>query len=243
MRKLSCDLPRSARSRETFRRSTRIGIICRNFLSNNIVRAQDHKSAMDTDIRICFVGDSFVNGTGDETALGWAGRLCAFAHACNIPVTYYNLGIRRNTSKDILHRWETECSLRLPASCDGRVVLSCGVNDTVIENGSVRVSSEESRANVRNILRNAQKYKVLMIGPPPVGEDVQNERIMTLSQIYAAEAKIHGVPYIDIFSPLASDVAYKREVSSNDGSHPRSFGYTKMANIISSSSNWWFYAP
>ena len=198
---------------------------------------------MTKDIRICFVGDSFVNGAGDETALGWAGRLCANGHARGIPVTYYNLGIRRNTSKDILQRWETECSLRLPEVCDGRIVLSCGVNDTVIENGSVRVSPEESRINIREILRAAKKYKMLMLGPPPVGDDEQNERIMALSQFFAHEAKIAGVPFIDLFSPLATDAAYKREVSSNDGSHPRSSGYTKMANIVSSSPCWWFYAP
>lgn len=198
---------------------------------------------MTKDIRICFVGDSFVNGTGDETALGWAGRLCAAAHARAVPVTYYNLGIRRNTSKDILLRWETECFHRLPEACDGRVVISCGVNDTVIENGSARVAPDESRANVRDILRGARKYKVLMLGPPPVGEDEQNERIMFLSQAFAQEAEVLGVPYIDLFSPLASDAEYKREVSSHDGSHPRSSGYTKIANVVSSSPSWWFYAP
>ena len=187
---------------------------------------------MNKDIRICFVGDSFVNGTGDETALGWAGRLCAAAHA---------RGIRRNTSTDILRRWEAECSLRLPEACDGRVVLSCGVNDTVIENGTVRVSPEGSRANVHEILHVAKKYKILMLGPPPVGEDEQNERIMFLSQAFAQEAKALSVPYIDLFSPLASDAAYKREVSSNDGSHPRSNGYTKIAQIVLSSPSWWFH--
>ena len=175
-------------------------------------------------------------------ALGWAGRLCAAAYARGIPVTYYNLGIRRNTSKDILLRWEMECSLRLPESCDGRIVLSCGVNDTVIENGAVRVHPENSCANVREILRGAKKYEILMLGPPPVGEDEQNERIMSLSQAYAQEAKALGVPYIDLFSPLASDAAYQREVSNNDGSHPRSGGYAKMADIVSSSPRWWFHA-
>lgn len=29
------------------------------------------------DLRICFIGDSFVAGVGDETALGWTGRLLA----------------------------------------------------------------------------------------------------------------------------------------------------------------------
>ena len=52
-----------------------------------------------SEIRICFIGDSLVNGTGDEAALGWAGRLCAMANESDIPVTYYNLGIRRYSAK------------------------------------------------------------------------------------------------------------------------------------------------
>ena len=197
---------------------------------------------MTQDIRICFIGDSLVNGTGDEAALGWAGRLCAMANASDIPVTYYNLGIRRNTSKDILLRWESECTLRLPDSCDGRIVLSCGVNDTAIENGKVRVNFAESCANVRAILRGAKQYTVLMVGPPPVLDDEQNERIESLSLALARETKALGVPYIDLFSALCSDDAYKREMAGNDGAHPRSEGYSKMARITGSSPNWWFHA-
>ncbi len=197
---------------------------------------------MTQDIRICFIGDSLVNGTGDEAALGWAGRLCAIANASDIPVTYYNLGIRRNTSKDILLRWESECTLRLPDFCDGRIVLSCGVNDTVIENGKMRVDSAESCANVRAILRGARRYTVLMVGPPPVIDDEQNKRIESLSLAFAREAKAFGVPYIDLFSTLCADDAYKREVERNDGAHPRSEGYSKMARIIGASSSWWFHA-
>ena len=198
---------------------------------------------MTQDIRICFIGDSLVNGTGDEAALGWAGRLCAIANASDIPVTYYNLGIRRNTSKDILLRWERECTLRLPDFCDGRIVLSCGVNDTAIENGRVRVDFAESCANVRAILCGAKQYTVLMVGPPPVLDDEQNERIESLSVAFARETQTLGVPYIDLFSALCADDAYKREVAENDGSHPRSEGYSKMARIIGSSSSWWFRSP
>lgn len=198
---------------------------------------------MTQDIRICFIGDSLVNGTGDEAALGWAGRLCAMANASNIPVTYYNLGIRRNTSEDILLRWESECTLRLPDSCDGRIVLSSGVNDTAIENGKVRVNSVESCANVRAILRGAKRYTVLMVGPPPVIDDEQNERIKALSLAFAGETQALGVPYIDLFSALCADDAYRRDVSRNDGSHPKSAGYYKMARIIGSSPRWWFCTP
>ena len=197
---------------------------------------------MTQDIRVCFIGDSLVNGTGDEAALGWAGRLCAMASASDIFVTYYNLGIRRNTSKDILLRWESECGLRLPGFCDGRIVFSCGVNDTSIENGKMRVDSVESCANVRAILRGARRYKVLMVGPPPVIDDEQNERIESLSLAFARETKALGVPYIDLFSALCTDDAYKREVERNDGAHPRSEGYSKMARIIGASPSWWFHA-
>jgi acyl-CoA thioesterase-1 len=92
-------------------------------------------TAMTEDIRICFIGDSFVNGTGDDTALGWVGRVCAAARGRGVGLTAYSLGIRRDTSVDVLARCEREWSRRLPAGIDGRIVLSFGVNDTVIEDG------------------------------------------------------------------------------------------------------------
>jgi lysophospholipase L1-like esterase len=63
---------------------------------------------------------------------------------------------------------------------------------------------------------------------------------MAISKAYAYEAHVLGGPYIDLFSQLASDTTYKREVSNNDGSHPRSTGYGKMAIIVLSSPSWWF---
>ncbi|HEY0635292.1 MAG TPA: GDSL-type esterase/lipase family protein [Gammaproteobacteria bacterium] len=198
---------------------------------------------MNRDIRLCFIGDSFVNGTGDEMALGWAGRLAAAANAHDTPVTYYNLGIRRNTSRDILQRWAYECAQRLPDSCDGRVVLSCGVNDTVIEAGALRVAIAESCQNVQEILQRAGKYKLLMVGPPPVDDDEQNQRILALSQAYAGLAQGLGVPFIELYSQLVADPHYRSEVASNDGAHPRSRGYTRMAEIIGASPHWWFPHP
>lgn len=198
---------------------------------------------MTEDIRICFIGDSFVNGTGDEAALGWAGRLCAAASASGSPVTYYNLGIRRNTSKDILLRWEKECALRLPDTCDGRVVFSCGANDTVIENDKIRVTLDESVQNIKMILNGAIKYTVIMVGPPPIDDDEQNERIKVTSEAYEYEAKSLGVPFIKLYSSLIIDDEYKREISENDGAHPKCKGYSKMADIILSSPGWWFNEP
>lgn len=76
------------------------------------------------DVRICYIGDSFVNGTGDPTKLGWTGRVSASSQNNNLDVTYYNLEIRRETSEDILKRWESECQPRLPKVSENKVVFS-----------------------------------------------------------------------------------------------------------------------
>lgn len=193
------------------------------------------------DIRICFIGDSFVNGTGDETFLGWAGRLCNLAQTHETAITFYNLGVRRNTSADILQRWQQECTQRLPDICDGRIVLCCGVNDMVLENGQVRVSLDASRSNVRQILQQTRaKYKTIMVGPAPVGDDDLNTRIKHISEAYANEAGALGIPFIEVFSQLISDQKYILESKNNDGYHPRSYGYTAIAKVIAASPHWWF---
>jgi len=86
------------------------------------------------DVRVCFVGDSFVAGVGDCEFLGWAGRLAAGTKG--VALTTYNLGVRRQTSSDIRARWRPECEARLPEDCDGRVVFSFGSNDTTVEGGA-----------------------------------------------------------------------------------------------------------
>jgi acyl-CoA thioesterase I len=198
-------------------------------------------SAAKNDIRICFIGDSFVNGTGDETGLGWVGRVCAAAQTKhNMELTFYNLGVRRQTSQDIRLRWQAECEQRLPSSCDGRVLLSCGVNDTTIENDRARVALADSINHVRSILEAAGAYRTLQIGPPPVADSEQNQRIRALSQAYAQQAHALNVPYIDLFTPLVNDARYQREVAENDHFHPRSQGYSRMAGVILASPLWWF---
>lgn len=200
-------------------------------------------SAVNTaDIRICFIGDSFVNGTGDETALGWTGRLCADAAGRGLPVTYYNLGVRLDTSADVLRRWETECRPRLPGLCDGRIVVSCGVNDTTIEDGAPRVVFEESCANVCGILRAARAYPLLLVGPPPIDDDIQNAGIERLSRAFSEITASMGVPYIELFPNLVDDASYRAEIAGHDGAHPRRTGYGRIAALVGSSPDWWFPA-
>lgn len=195
------------------------------------------------DVRICFVGDSFVNGAGDQECLGWTGRVCASASKLGHRITYYNLGIRRETSSDIRLRWEREVSARLPQGMDARVVFSFGVNDTTLEDGKPRVDSETSVSNLRAILTEASLlYPTLMIGPPPTADEGQNVRIAELSSRYAPICDSLQVPFFDVFTLLSDIPVWKKEASEYDGSHPRSAGYAEMASIVEGWSVWtdWF---
>ena len=88
---------------------------------------------------ICFFGNSFVNGMGDGGCLGWPGRLCAEVRQHGHAVALHNLGIRRDTSDDVVHRWKREASARLRSEHDGRLVFPFGVNDCVHEQEWPRV--------------------------------------------------------------------------------------------------------
>jgi acyl-CoA thioesterase-1 len=44
--------------------------------------------------RICFIGDAFTVGAGDETGLGWVGRVAQAEWGRNHDVAAYNVGGR-----------------------------------------------------------------------------------------------------------------------------------------------------
>jgi lysophospholipase L1-like esterase len=84
-------------------------------------------------------------------------------------LTAYNLGIRRNTSDDVIARWRVECTRRLPADCTGMIVVSFGVNDAAIENGQPRVAFDRSASNLAARLTRVPKegWPLLVVGPLP----------------------------------------------------------------------------
>jgi len=197
-----------------------------------------------TDIRICFVDDSFVQGTSDPECLGWAGRVSRSAIQNGYDLTYYNLGVRKDTSHDIAARWEREVKPRLPERSAGYVVFSFGVNDVAVESGKVRVSERLTRDIAHRILGTAiGRYQTIMIGPPPVDDPSHNSRILRLAELLGRVAGEEGVPYLQVFERLLIDQCWMGEVKANDGSHPQSKGYQALANLIQAWPEWWFQKP
>ncbi|SNY87419.1 Lysophospholipase L1 [Nocardia amikacinitolerans] len=185
---------------------------------------------MARDLRICFVGDSFVAGVGDPRCLGWAGRLGAAA----MPFTGYNLGVRRETSADIAARWQAECTPRLPEGTDARVVFSFGVNDTVLENGSPRVDPDESADNLTGLLAHAAErgWQTMIVAPPPVDDEAHNARTAHLDERFAEICAAAGAPYARVHHELRANQVWMREVREGDGAHPGAAGYDAVAELI-----------
>jgi acyl-CoA thioesterase-1 len=197
-----------------------------------------------TDIRICFIGDSFTQGTGDDTSLGWPGRVCASARARGHAVTAYNLGIRRETSDDIRARWRAEVTPRLIAGVDGRIVFSFGANDATIEDGQWRVPAALSAENLRTMLARALlSYPVLVIGPPPAPEADRTERHAELAARYAEVCRSLDVPFLDVLEPMKSVGAWWVEVEAGDGIHPNAQGYAALAGLVEAWPAWQTWLP
>jgi acyl-CoA thioesterase-1 len=177
------------------------------------------------DRRICFVGDSFVAGVGDPEHRGWVGRIVS-----GWPGTAYNLGVRRDTSEDVRRRLPAETAARWVAGCDNRLVLSFGVNDTTEVDGVVRVAPERSVANLRGIAGDlaAQGVPLLVVGPPPVADREQNERIEALDALFDEAVS----PYVSVFGALVIERDWMRAVAVGDGAHPGAEGYALLAALV-----------
>jgi lysophospholipase L1-like esterase len=196
------------------------------------------------DVRLCFVGDSFVNGTGDDECLGWTGRVTASLRRVGYDVTYYNLGIRRETTADVAARWAAEVARRVPDALSGRVVFSCGVNDTTVEGPAERLPLDASVLNLRHMLQASMaRFETLVVGPPPIAEGAQNERIARLSAAFSQVCAAEGVLYLDVFSPLARSGIWRAEVLAGDGAHPNAGGYQELASLVGQWSAWQAWWP
>lgn len=194
-------------------------------------------------MRICFLGESFVNGTGDPECLGWTGRVCRAAWQHGHEVTYYNLGIRRETSTELRQRWLSEVERRSPPEVDCRVVFSFGTNDTTVENGVRRVEMANSLENLRAILTSTKaRFPVLMIGAPPIADLEQSARIEALSQQMSIVCETLDVPFLDVISKLKNSAIWMQEVAAYDGAHPNAGGYAEFASLVENWTAWrdWF---
>lgn len=194
-------------------------------------------------LRICFVGDSIINGTGDLMFRGWPSRVMELVNKeCHV-ATHYNLGIRGNTSVDVSQRWQAETDIRIQADHKGHLIFGFGVNDCVNLNDKRRVDPETTLNTTYDILQKAKsRWPVLFIGPAPIDDTEINQRIGILSKGLSEVCRSVGVPFLSTFSTLSLSPIWMEEVKKIDGAHPGAKGYGELARLVSEWKCWkeWF---
>lgn len=190
---------------------------------------------MEIDRRILFLGDSYVAGVGDPTGLGWVGRVVAASFEAGLPLTAYNLGVRGHTSADVAARFDAETAARTAnAAASHGVVLSFGANDMTEVDKRLRVPPGIAMRTLNGLVDRieASGHSAFVVGPPPVGDRLQDERIAELSNQFAHVLTHRGLPFVDVATRLLADDAWRSEAAAGDGSHPAQGGYAALADLV-----------
>ena len=188
------------------------------------------------DMRLIFIGDSIVAGSGDDECRGWVGRVGSASRRAGVDHTPYNLGIGGNTAADVLARWEREVTLRLSDEIENRLVVQVGVNDA--RDGVERPAADSARdlAAIVDGVRGIG-LEPLVVGPIPTAQAEESERIGALSRTFAQVCADAGATYIEVHAALRDNGTFLASQQS-DGYHPDADGYAEIAQVVLHN-GWW----
>jgi len=182
------------------------------------------------DVGMVFVGASTTAGYGDPKGLGWVGRVVARTQHPDLDLTAYNLGIRGNTSGDVVARWAAEAHPRWKGRAERRLVLSVGTAD--IRSGMTMARSRLNLANVIDEATNAG-IGVFVVGLTPSLDAELNHRIEALADAQADVCSRRGITYVDCFRPLVSHDQWMADLAASpDRAHPGQAGYGLIAWLV-----------
>ena len=182
------------------------------------------------DVAVVFMGASMVAGVGDPKGQGWVTRVVGRTSHPDLELTAYNLGVRGQTSGDVLTRWHTECPPRWKDRGERRLVVSVGANDI-----AAGVTLARHRLNLANILDEAASNGVstFVVSPPPSSDPAFNDKLAILVEAQADVCARRSVPFVDCYRPLLGHDQWRSELAaSRDGHHPGQAGYGLIAWLV-----------
>jgi acyl-CoA thioesterase I len=183
---------------------------------------------------LCFFGDSFVNGTGDDSGLGWVGRIVAHGRSQGRDLTAYNLGVRRDTSEDIASRWVAEARRRFAPDTERGLLFSFGANDCTPDGATCRVPLERAIPATSAVLRQAVALApTIVVGPIPILDDDDTDR--RISELGLAQEALCGelrIPFLPVERFVQTCAPWRAEARAGDGSHPNREGYAAFAQFL-----------
>lgn len=182
------------------------------------------------DLALVFLGASLVAGVGDPKGQGWVTRVVGRTQHPDLELTAYNLGVRGDTSANVLQRWGTEVPLRWAGRTERRVVVSVGTSDVVSG-----ITLARHRLNLANLLDDATASGVgaFVVSPPPTDDAELNERLEVLVDAQADVCARRGIPFVDCFAPLLGHEQWSSDLAaSRVPHHPGQAGYGLIAWLV-----------
>lgn len=167
-----------------------------------------------------------VAGVGDSTELGWVSRVAARTpRDGDTQLTIYPLGVRGESTEEIVVRIPLESAARFARGNEHRLVISAGVID------AHRGITPAQTAAALDFGIGSTDVPVLVVGPPPIGDAALTARIAMVDEAFAGVCARRGVPYISTYNRLLRRPSWRR-AGAADGIHPDRSGYAILARVV-----------
>jgi lysophospholipase L1-like esterase len=203
-------------------------------------------------LKVVALGDSLIYGYGDAEGGGWVERLRRqglspdFSPERAGPVIY-NLGVRGDTIKHVLERFEAEFRQRgeLRNRVPDRLILSVGVNDSARLGrltGRHLVPFEDFQSSLAQLLdRASQLCPTVFIGMVPVDEQkmpfldalyFNREDQYLYKEATRLACQERNISYLDTFEIWRQRKDWMQSHLCSDGLHPNAQGYRLLMEEI-----------
>ena len=190
-------------------------------------------------VNVCIIGDSVTWGARLPFRIAWANLLRNHLEKVSDNlISLYDLGIDKDTSRNVLKRFDVEMAARSPEL----IIFAVGVNDSCYHTtpDHPEVPKEEFSQNMLNLVKRAKKItsKVIIVGlvkgsdaltkpllQSTTGKCYEKMRTEEYDEILKSVARDQRVTFVEMFDKLNDE-------DFDDGIHPNINGHIKMYEAI-----------
>ncbi len=190
-------------------------------------------------VTFCIFGDSIIWGAGLPRRVSWANLLRNYLEKRQSGIIeLYDLGIDRDTTEDLLERFDAEAKARNP----NEIIFAVGINDSSYRENKNNhiVSVDKFESNLLKLIQKSGKFtrNIMFVGlakgsdketvplrRSTTGKCYDKESAEIYNNIIEDVCKRENIPFINILNKLKDEDFY-------DGLHPSIGGHRKIFNAV-----------